>query len=399
AVNTVSIQAGYSQATTLVPTLDRGVTYTATLENPFPDGVLSPVGPAGGIMTDAGRAISAFNPGIRSPYAQRWSFNIQHLLPAGFLLDAGYVGNRSTKLTVNRDMNALPNQYLSTLPVRDVAHINWLGTVWPNPFGDLLPGTSRSGATTSRATLLLPYPHFTSISIPTNQGYSWYHGMQVRSEKRFSRGFTTLLSYTWSKTMQATELLNAGDPVPYRVISPMDRTHSLSFSGIWELPLGQGRHFLSAAPPVIRQIVSGWQVGAIWLAMSGTPLSFGNVIFNGDIKNIPLPENERTYYRAFNTEAGFDRNSSNQLANNLRTFPLRFSGIRSDGYTTWDLSLIKQTRLTEKTSMQLRAEFLNAFNHPNFQIPNTSPVSSTFGRVPGENSFPREIQLALKFLF
>ena len=235
--------------------------------------------------------------------------------------------------------------------------------------------------------------------IPTNRGYSWYHSLQLRSERRFANGFSALVSYTWSKTMQATELLNAADPLPYRVISDRDRTHALSFSSIWELPFGEGRRFLSAGFPVVRQLFGGWQVGTIWLAMSGTPLGFGNAIFVGNLKDIPLPESQRTYDRAFNTDAGFERVPGKALASNLRTFPIRFSGIRSDGFTSWDFSLIKQVPVSERIKIQLRGEFLNAFNHPNFRPSNTTPTSSAFGRVAGDYTFPRQIQLGLKLLF
>lgn len=399
AANTTAIQSGYSQATNLIPSLDNGLTFIADLNNPFPNGVLTPTGSSLGLSTDVGRSISAFNPRLRSPYAQRWSLGFQHLLPGNFLFDAGYVGNRGTKLRISQDFDTLPAQYLSKSPFRDQATINFLSAAVPNPFAGLLSGTSLNGGTVARSQLLRPFPEFAGVTIPTNQGYSWYHSLQMRAERRFATGFSLLTSYTFSKTMQATERLNAADPAPTKAISSMDRTHSLSVSGIAELPFGDHRRFLSSGFPVLRQIVTGWQTGVIFLAMSGTPLGFGNAIFTGNIKDIALPESQRTYYRAFNIDAGFERDPSKQLASNLRTFPLRFSGVRSDGYTTWDISLIKETAITEHKRIQLRAEFLNAFNHPNFRLPNTTPSSSAFGSVSGENSFAREIQLALKFLF
>ena len=67
----------------------------------------------------------------------------------------------------------------------------------PNPFYPLLPNTSLSGTTVARSQLLIPYPQFTGVTVNTNQGYSWYHGMQTRFEKRFSGGFQSSVSWTW----------------------------------------------------------------------------------------------------------------------------------------------------------------------------------------------------------
>jgi hypothetical protein len=146
------------------------------------------------------------------------------------------------KLEVSRNMDAIPDQYLSTSPLRDQATINYLTADVPNPFTGLLPGTNLNGTTISRSQLLKPYPQFTSFSMLDYQGYSWYHSVQVRMERRFSKGFTALIGYTFSKTMQASFYLNGGDPSPYREISAMDRPQHLSFSGIFELPVGRGRH-------------------------------------------------------------------------------------------------------------------------------------------------------------
>src|SRR6202011_4790588 len=94
------------------------------------------------------------------------------------------------------------NQYLSTSPLRDQATINLLSAQVPNPFYPLLPGTSLSGTTVARSQLLLPFPQFTGINYTTNQGYSYYHAMQTRLEKRFAHGLQYLVSWTWSKLMQ-----------------------------------------------------------------------------------------------------------------------------------------------------------------------------------------------------
>jgi len=212
-------------------------------------------------------------------------------------------------------------------------------------------------------------------------GYSWYHSLQVRGEKRFSQGYTFQLGYTWSKLMEATSFLNPTDPRPYESIGAFDRTHRLSMSGIWEVPLGRGRRFGARLPAPANFIAGGWQIGSLVVRQSGAALGFGNIIFNGDLKNIPLPKGQRDVDRWFNIDAGFNRNSREQLASSIRGFPLRLSGLRGDGRATWDFSAIKNFPIREPLTMQFRAEVYNAWNHPNFSDPVTDPVSTAFGRV------------------
>ena len=96
----------------------------------------------------------------------------------------------------------------------------------------------------TREQLLRAYPEFsTAVNVEEPIGYSWYHSLQTKAEKRFAHGLTFQLAYTWSKQMDATEFLNAGDPLPYETISGFDRSHRIAASGIVELPFGKGRKF------------------------------------------------------------------------------------------------------------------------------------------------------------
>ena len=87
------------------------------------------------------------------------------------------------------------------------------------------------------------------------------------------------------------------------------------------------------------------------------------------------------------------------LANNIRTFPSRLTGFRGQPLNVWDLSLIKNFSITEKVKLQTRAEFLNAFNHPQFDNPNTNPRDSAFGKTILQNNLPRNVQIGLKLIF
>lgn len=140
-------------------------------------------------------------------------------------------------------------------------------------------------------------------------------------------------------------------------------------------------------------------MNGIILFQSGAPLGFGNALFLGDIKDIPLASGRRDIDRWFNTEAAFNRNSAQQLASNIRTFPLRFSGVRSDARHRWGLSAIKNIPVCEKVKLQFRAECFNALNRSIFNNPNTSPTHSSFGRITGTAAQARTIQFALKLEF
>src|SRR5262249_22619637 len=112
------LQLGFTQSTPVVASLDVGQTFTGSLANPFPNGLLPILGQAGGYTTNVGQAIQYYPSFRRRPYAQRWSFGIQQQIRQ-VLLDISYVGNRATRLTTMRDYNAIPAQWLSISPLRD----------------------------------------------------------------------------------------------------------------------------------------------------------------------------------------------------------------------------------------------------------------------------------------
>jgi hypothetical protein len=223
--------------------------------------------------------------------------------------------------------------------------------------------------------------------------------MQARMEKRFSHGYTIQGSWTWSKYMEAISFLNGADPRTYEVISDQDFPHRFVFSGIYELPFGRGRKFLSGINGVADKFIGGWQVSAIFNKQSGQALAFGNLFFYGDVKDIPLPSSQRTPERWFNVDAGFERNSARQPSNNVRTTPFRWAGVRADGINSWDVSVIKYVPITERIRLQFRGEFLNAFNHASFSPPNMTVTGTTFGTITDTLIHPRRIQLGLKLTY
>jgi hypothetical protein len=397
AVNqTVPIQTGFGQSTPIQVSLDGGLTFVARASDPFPNGMLPPLGPAGGLATNLNQTLNFYNSHRKNPYAQRWSAGVQQLLPAEVLVELSYVGNRGTRLEIPRNINGVPTSYLSTSFFRDQARIDYLSQRIPSPFAGTNPIFA---STVQRIDLLRPWPHFGNIIVDDNAGYSWYHAMQLRAEKRLSSGFTFQAAYTYSKLMQTTEFLNAADPIPYETISGTDRPHIVSLTGIWELPFGRGRRFGSGMPSVLNGLAGGWELGAIFRHQSGTPLEFGDAIFTGDIKEIVLSGDSRTPQRWFNVDAGFNRVAAQQRSHNVRAFPLRFGHVRGDAQRRWDLSLMKSFPMTERARLEFRAEAVNAFNSPIFGLPNTTPTSSSFGQVSSLAWSGRQWQFALRLRF
>jgi hypothetical protein len=391
-----SNQIGFAGSTLMVPSLNNGLTFASNLTNPFPNGILQPVA---GVSTNYGQAINFFNQNLKNPYNMRWSLALQRQLPWHSVLEVSYVGNKAVRLRLARDLNTIPRQYLSTLPTRDTATISLLNSQVANPFYPLLPGTGLGTSTVPLYQLLLPYPQYVGgVMMDTNQGYSWYHALEVRAEKRFSSGVATTVSYVWSKMMEGMDFKNPSDPMPERTISPQDRTNHVSLTFLYELPFGSGKHWANVAGKSADKIIGGWQLQSIYSIQSGQALGFGDALFNGNANTIALPGDQRSISRWFST-SGFVTASSQALANNIQTLPTLFSYIRGDGQNQVDISLLKNTRIRENIRVQFRAEAINAMNHPQFSTPNTTPTSSAFGQVTTEWSWPRVIQFGLKVQF
>jgi len=394
-LRTNSILNGFTRGTPIIASNDGGLTWASTLNNPLPGGLFPVLGASEGLETTLGQGTSAFNPDRKMAPSHRFSGGFQYQAPGGIMIESSYVGNRAYRLPISRAMSAVPLQYLSRLPYRDTATINFLSQNFTSPFFGLHPNFTLRNI--SRSQLLTPYPHFSSVSIDDAVGYSWYHSMQNRVEKRFSKGYTIQGAYTWSKAMEATSFLNGADPMPYESLAAIDRLHRLTGSGIWELPFGKGRKFGSTMPGLLEFFAGGWQISGVYQFQSGAPLGFGQALFTGDSSKIVLPSDQRNTDRWFNTDV-FNKRSQDVLASNVNTSPLRYSNIRQDTQRRLDLSANKTFSITEQFRMVFRADTFNARNEVVLQGPNTAPTNSAFGRVTAQEP-PRSWQFSLTLKF
>lgn len=232
-------QQGFSQTTQMPITSNNFLSPVTTLSDPFPGGnIVPPLGAAGGLGTYLGQTLSFMNPNMRNPYAIRWELSVQRQLPGQMVLEVAYIGNHGVHLPINRQLDYIPRQYLSTSLVRDNAVNTLLTGSVANPFKGLLPNAgSLNGSTVALQQLLTPFPQYPVPPVPTPQGTtsgafvqtnltsgvimqnnpagsSYYESLNVRLQKRLTNGLTLLNNFVFNRLEDRTQYLNDSDPAP-----------------------------------------------------------------------------------------------------------------------------------------------------------------------------------------
>jgi hypothetical protein len=395
---------GFSQTTPYVATNGTPLLNGNSLSNPYPQGVLLPPGGALGLKTYLGQSISFTDTGRVIPHVQQFSVGLQRQLPFRMVIEASYVGSRSRGLDVSQQVDDVT-----------VAQLQQYGTQLssvsvPNPYANLLPGTSLNSATVSLQQSLRPYPQYTGITetnIPV--GASWYNSLQVQFNKRLSYGLNFSAAYTHAKWLDATGYLNNQDSpqfTPERTLNATDTPHRIVLSGNWELPIFRHTKGLVGA------MFGGWQANGIFVRQVGFPLAAPGGYYSSGI-DPSLPDNVRTDYRYFNTctltTAGVRTNCASasepvafiqQQPDTLRVLSSRFPSIRPPKVPNADVSLFKAWRIREGLRLQVRAEAFNMTNSPQLGTPSTSLTSTTAGQISfTQTNDPRNVQMAAKLLF
>jgi Carboxypeptidase regulatory-like domain/TonB dependent receptor len=385
-------QTGFSQSTSYVTTTDGYLTPYASLSNPFPDGIQQPQGAGQGVSTYLGKSFTFAYPNPSTPYTVRWNLNIQHQFAQNLMAEIGYMGMHGVHQGVNRQLDFVPAQYLSTSPTRDTATINFLTAQLPNPFANLVPGTNLNGSTISRSTLLQAYPQYTGVTAQAvTDGSSYGHFLMARLSKRFSAGLQLQANMQYSRVMQKLDRLNDSDPSPVKRVADIDRPFRAVVSGVYQLPIGRGKRVFGSAHGFANQIAGGWAMSGVFTKQSGDVLQWDDDIYLGGNLNWDA----HNVNRAFDTKR-FVTASGQQLSNDLRRFPIAFSNLRGDGIANFDLAVIKSFPIHERVRLVYHCEFFNAFNHPVFTDADNSPTSTTFGQITNQLNLPRHIQMALK---
>ena len=328
-------QNGFSRTTSFIATQDNYFTPFDTLANPFRGGILRPTGASLGALTNLGAGVDFNFPNPDRFYSWEYSLHLQHQI-RGWLLEAGYSHNKTYNITQSRQQGNPTTalwkqlngpQFDST--GRPLDTLLWSALV-PNPFFQL-PGVNSGSIGTSQTTtlnrLLYGDPLLGQISmngIPV--GTNRYDALLVKVEHRFSKGFSIINAFTWSKLYEDTTLLGseiAGAAVEHK-LGGEDRPLHLSVAPIWELPIGRGQRFGGSMPKIANAVAGGWELTGQFTLQSGVPVVFSNdSFFSG--KNFALPRDKQSLNQWFDTSQFLPFPSKNT---NIATYPA-WTGIQS----------------------------------------------------------------------
>ncbi|HYE14057.1 MAG TPA: carboxypeptidase regulatory-like domain-containing protein [Pyrinomonadaceae bacterium] len=376
-------------------------------------------------------------PDLVNPYYQRWSIGLQREMPAGVILDMSYVGSKGTRLYITEDLNPVVPAALRQFP--------------RNPDGSLI--------SVPAARLSTRYdPLQGSRNIRTNGGDSNYHSGQLMLSRRFANNFSVTGSYTWSKLIdngsdtfaQAGVNSQAFTALPSRFgglradrgVSLYDRTHRAAITYVYAFPFFREQRGFAG------HLLGGWEISGVTQFESGVPLNILNGtdadLIGGNLdRPVYNPDGQRGVRARIadatspsptgyvnpdvvigTTSAGanifqpIDPLQAEYIQAGSARFPVGNLGrntLRTPGINNWDMNVMKRTRLGETTSLELRTEFFNVFNHPQYGTPSVSSflnvgqtgvggtISST---LPGRFLDPRfgdgggrVIRYQLKFIF
>jgi len=369
---------------------------TTGTPNPFPSKAPAPNidFAAAGFLPFGGGGVFFVNPHLRTPYTVQYNLDVQREVARNVALEVGYLGSQSRKLTTLVDSNPFNPATLASTPHRV---LNQIGTVDDFRFSFT--------------------PEF------ENAVNASYNALQTKlSKKPTSTGFlgTTYftLAYTWAHSIDnSSGFRNRNSAIPFfqrnvfRASSDFDVRQQLSFSGGWDLPFD---HAWTSGP---KRLTQGWSLFPIIQWHTGFPLDVsanlstrrsspgpsgagdsglvfatltGPITFSDPHNPTPgTPGNQYFSGSSFSSPSSSAITGSYGSGRNI---------LRGPDRANFDLAVAKATKITERVSLQVRAEFFNIFNHAEFLEPDTNISSGTFGQV--VNTYdPRIIQFGGRFTF
>src|SRR5262245_11658641 len=332
-------------------------------------------------------ALTAFDAEGLIPTIYTWSLGVQRELSGKTSIDLGYIGNTARHLQYRKDINQLP-----------------LGTTTNTPILQQANNTANA---------VRPFKGFTNINFTDFGANSNYHALQARLSRRFASNLAMNANYTWSKSI--SEVDNDSTAIGYyldrgreRGPAGFDRRHVFTLDYIYQLP-NVGSKWMNNA--VGRKVFDGWQVSGITRFWSGTPLT---ITSNGDPGTLgggvradylsgdfyPTKKSREEYFNPL----VFARPLNGSLGTTGKGI------LYGPGINNWDISLFKNTKISERITTQLRLETFNTFNHtqwagintgisganPGSQV--TAATRGTSGQVNSTRD-PRNIQIGLKIYF
>jgi hypothetical protein len=369
-------------------------------------------------MYQVGRGFT-FTPYDRMhPRVQKWRASLQRELSPNMSAEIAYWGQWGDDLNTTKRLDALPAQYWATGLVRNNAIATDLNSNVTNPFyvGNFAAlkasnptlyqfmntNSFFTSTTIQKNKLLRQYPQMNGINEGNDPlGKNRIKALELNFTRRFSKGLNVNFSYTWMRLYQATGFDNEFDLKPAWYPSNNGRPQRLTLNGIYEFPFGKGRHFWKSGP--LSYVFGGWQTALTYEYQPGALLSWGNNYYYGDLSTIASQLNSvpHTLPQWFNTSVPFEKNPSNTAAAfAVRVFPNVIEGVRGDKLSQYNANLRRDFKIKERFTLQLRADIINLQNRSQFNDPDTSPTSGTFGKVTSQTgSQNRFYQLQARIQF
>lgn len=330
-------------------------------------------------LRPGGSTRSAFDINYRDQKALNWNLNVQKQLGRDYMVELAYVGTRGRNYTIKTNQNQAP------------------------------PTLGVTNADINRPAVKLGSPALRDVGAVTSLGTLDYHALLFKAMKRFSNGFSALVSYTYGKALDLASdndggvtLTNIFDPNYDRGVASYDVKHTFVASFIYELP------FARTHP------LGGWQINGIAFARSGIPVS---ITQTGQMTSIGLGSGQAQQPRPNivgnlvpadqSIDHWFDATALQRPADTTATFGnLARNYGRGPGIFNVDVSLVKNTKFGAVSS-ELRLEAFNVFNHPQFGQPNGQLGNSAFGTITASanpqcvtcGTAERQIQAAIKLRF
>ena len=354
-------------------------------------------------------------PDLYTPTLISWSFRLEQQVTQNTALTVGYVGSHGYHELIGIDANE---------PFPVVCPASPCPANYPSNFPAPLANSPIPAGTYYVPSATRANPAIANTWTYFSEGSSTYHALQVDINHRFTSGFALRGVYTFSRTIDDGDSLNAttsgNEPAlasnPFnlradRGLANFDIRNVGVISAVYALPFGHGRRWLAGGSGLANVLASGWTVNSIATIQSGFPftpqLSY-NPSNNGDSRNPVRPFVNPSFTGPvilgkvnewFNPAAFLAPPNTSGFYGNLGRDTLIGPGLG-----TWDFSLLKDTPIRERMNLQFRAEFFNFLNRANFNSPNAvvftpSGVSPTAGLITSTSTTSRQIQFALKLLW
>jgi hypothetical protein len=443
-------QLGYSATTPYTASNDNYYTSAATLDSPFPNGLVAPTGNSLGALTSIGSVSSFYTSDVKRQYTDDVSLRLQQQVH-DYLFEIAGVFERTSGLVVGYQIDnpslaawhaAFDPQFDSTGRPVDTLPGN---VQVPNPFkgAPYITTSLKTNSTVTAYQLVRPNPLINGVTENLYTGTSTHYALQARVERHFRDGFGISSNFSWGKQMDSTGYFTPSvySQALHRVVSPNDRKFQFVASPTYILPFGQGRLIGRHVDRVVDEIIGGWEVSAIYNFYSGTPLTLptNTAFFEGGDPAAGISKSKTQWFntsrfRAFPNRSttvqqiasypawtgvqglpgsGWSPTTSSDLSKNgvyndfntwISNNPTTFGTVRNPYLNNWNIGIRKNFPIHDALRLQLRIDAFNAFNHPQLGNVDTTPTDTYFGwiggsPVPSQVNTPRQIQLEGKLYF